>query len=308
MSQEKATPTVQIDNSHLRVTEWRFAPGAATGYHRHEHDYVVVPARDGELKLIGPTGEVSLRQAAIGQILFPQRRRRARRHQQWSGRDGVHRDRAQGHRDRQDPMSGPQGLRSALDYLMLLGAAVIYGAVFTVNKIAATGGVPPLAYAFWQSFGAGLLLWIVLTLRGERLSLSRQALDQLHRHRRAGHRHSDFTPDLHCAQAACRGDDAGPGAVAAIHVRHGRGGAARALPLARAARPVVRLCRRGADRRSGRERGGADRLAVVPAGAARAGDVRGIEHRRRAVAAARVLVGGDRRRRAVRLGASAASR
>ena len=38
MSQEKATPTVQIDNDHLRVTEWRFAPGAATGYHRHEHD------------------------------------------------------------------------------------------------------------------------------------------------------------------------------------------------------------------------------------------------------------------------------
>ena len=58
MSHEKATPTVQIDNNHLRVTEWRFAPGAATGYHRHEHDYVVVPARDGELKLIGPTGEV----------------------------------------------------------------------------------------------------------------------------------------------------------------------------------------------------------------------------------------------------------
>jgi hypothetical protein len=60
MSKETmATPTVQIDNNHLRVTEWRFAPGAATGYHRHEHDYVVVPTRDGELKLIGPQGEVS---------------------------------------------------------------------------------------------------------------------------------------------------------------------------------------------------------------------------------------------------------
>ena len=54
MSKEMATPTVQIDNNHLRVTEWRFAPGAATGYHRHEHDYVVVPTRDGELKLVGP--------------------------------------------------------------------------------------------------------------------------------------------------------------------------------------------------------------------------------------------------------------
>ena len=73
-------------------------------------------------------------------------------------------------------MSGPQASRSPFDYAMLLGAAVIYGAVFSVNKIAATGGAPPLAYAFWQSFGAGLVLWIVLTLRGERLSVSRPAL------------------------------------------------------------------------------------------------------------------------------------
>ena len=73
-------------------------------------------------------------------------------------------------------MSAPQQSRSALDYVMLIAAAVIYGAVFSVNKIAANGGAPPLAYAFWQSFGAGLLLWIVLTLRGERLSLSREAL------------------------------------------------------------------------------------------------------------------------------------
>jgi len=70
MSQEKATPTVQIDNNHLRVTEWRFAPGAATGYPRHEHDYVVVPARDGELKLIGPTGEVSFAKLQLGKSYF----------------------------------------------------------------------------------------------------------------------------------------------------------------------------------------------------------------------------------------------
>ena len=70
MRQEKATPTVQIDNNHLRVTEWRFAPGAATGYHRHEHDYVVVPARDGELKLIGPTGEVSFAKLQLGKSYF----------------------------------------------------------------------------------------------------------------------------------------------------------------------------------------------------------------------------------------------
>jgi beta-alanine degradation protein BauB len=70
MSNEMATPTVQIENNHLRVTEWRFAPGAATGYHRHEHDYVVVPARDGELKLIGPQGEISFAQLHVGKSYF----------------------------------------------------------------------------------------------------------------------------------------------------------------------------------------------------------------------------------------------
>ena len=27
----EAVPTVQVDNDHVRVTEWRFARGAATG-------------------------------------------------------------------------------------------------------------------------------------------------------------------------------------------------------------------------------------------------------------------------------------
>ena len=70
MNKLTAVPTVQIDNTHLRVTEWRFAPGAATGFHRHEHDYVVVPARDGELKLIGPKGEVSTAQLSLGKSYF----------------------------------------------------------------------------------------------------------------------------------------------------------------------------------------------------------------------------------------------
>ena len=48
-----ATPTVFVDNERVRVTEWRFAPGAATGWHRHEYDYVVVPMLDGKLRLEG---------------------------------------------------------------------------------------------------------------------------------------------------------------------------------------------------------------------------------------------------------------
>ena len=47
----QATPTVLIDNERTRVTEWRFAPGAATGWHRHEFDYVIVPMLDGKLEL-----------------------------------------------------------------------------------------------------------------------------------------------------------------------------------------------------------------------------------------------------------------
>jgi len=47
-----AVPTQFIDNERTRVTEWRFAPGAATGFHRHGYDYVVVPMLDGRLKIV----------------------------------------------------------------------------------------------------------------------------------------------------------------------------------------------------------------------------------------------------------------
>ncbi len=46
-----AVPTVKIDTGRARVTEWRFAPGARTGWHRHAHDYIVVPLLDGILRL-----------------------------------------------------------------------------------------------------------------------------------------------------------------------------------------------------------------------------------------------------------------
>ena len=46
-----AVPTVQLDTDRVKVTEWRFAPGAATGWHRHDYDYVVVPMTTGKLLL-----------------------------------------------------------------------------------------------------------------------------------------------------------------------------------------------------------------------------------------------------------------
>ena len=52
-----ATPTQLIDNERVRVTEWRFKPGEATGWHRHAFDYVVVPVTTGQLHLKEPNGE-----------------------------------------------------------------------------------------------------------------------------------------------------------------------------------------------------------------------------------------------------------
>ena len=55
----RAVPTVQIDDATVRVTEWRFAPGAATGWHRHEYPYVVVPMTTGRLTVTGADGPVT---------------------------------------------------------------------------------------------------------------------------------------------------------------------------------------------------------------------------------------------------------
>jgi beta-alanine degradation protein BauB len=52
-----AVPTLKIDNARVRVTEWRFAPGAATGHHRHDLPYVVVPLTTGVLAMKGPGGQ-----------------------------------------------------------------------------------------------------------------------------------------------------------------------------------------------------------------------------------------------------------
>jgi len=57
---------------------------------------------------------------------------------------------------------------------MLIAAAVIFGALFSVNKWAAIAGVTLLAYTFWQSLGAGALLWMILTSAGGRMGVSRQ--------------------------------------------------------------------------------------------------------------------------------------
>jgi quercetin dioxygenase-like cupin family protein len=54
---EAANPVVHIDDDRFRVTEWQFAPGAETGWHRHGHDYVIVPLCNGQLVLDLPNDQ-----------------------------------------------------------------------------------------------------------------------------------------------------------------------------------------------------------------------------------------------------------
>jgi quercetin dioxygenase-like cupin family protein len=54
---EPAIPTVQVDDERVRVTEWRIPKGAATGWHRHEMPYVVIPIQGGRLRIAGPDGD-----------------------------------------------------------------------------------------------------------------------------------------------------------------------------------------------------------------------------------------------------------
>lgn len=64
MTRAKAEPEVLLDNEQVIVTRWSFADGAETGWHRHGHDYVVVPLADGTLVLEEP-GDV-VRAAPLG--------------------------------------------------------------------------------------------------------------------------------------------------------------------------------------------------------------------------------------------------
>ena len=46
MQRPVAEPTKHVENDRTRVIEWRFAVDAHTGWHKHEHDYVIVPMDD----------------------------------------------------------------------------------------------------------------------------------------------------------------------------------------------------------------------------------------------------------------------
>ncbi|MFI4986803.1 MAG: cupin domain-containing protein [Alphaproteobacteria bacterium] len=53
----QAESILRVETDDVRVIEWRFAPGAETGQHRHGYDYVVVPLTAGTLRAVAAAGE-----------------------------------------------------------------------------------------------------------------------------------------------------------------------------------------------------------------------------------------------------------
>ena len=56
MSAPIAPSTTQVDNDFTRITRYDFAVGEATGWHRHEFAYAIVPLTDGNLRIVAAEG------------------------------------------------------------------------------------------------------------------------------------------------------------------------------------------------------------------------------------------------------------
>jgi beta-alanine degradation protein BauB len=65
-----AQSEIQVDTTEVRVTEWRLAPGSATGHHIHQMDYVIVPVTSGEMTIVAPNGERSKAKINSGKSYF----------------------------------------------------------------------------------------------------------------------------------------------------------------------------------------------------------------------------------------------
>ena len=68
MSNQRAQARSKLlqETGRVIITEWRPAPAAETGWHRHAHDYVVVCLTAGKLLAETATGNVET-QLAFGQ-------------------------------------------------------------------------------------------------------------------------------------------------------------------------------------------------------------------------------------------------
>lgn len=54
---EQAVATILVEDARVRVTRFDFAPGAATGWHRHGMDYVITAITDCHMRITGPDGQ-----------------------------------------------------------------------------------------------------------------------------------------------------------------------------------------------------------------------------------------------------------
>jgi beta-alanine degradation protein BauB len=59
--------TTNFDTDKVRVTTWTFEDGDATGHHRHEFDYVIVPITGGSFEVVDSDGATQdmIQQAAV---------------------------------------------------------------------------------------------------------------------------------------------------------------------------------------------------------------------------------------------------
>ena len=49
---------VLFEDSKTKITSWRFDPGAETGWHHHNYDYVTIQKSEGRLKIENENGEI----------------------------------------------------------------------------------------------------------------------------------------------------------------------------------------------------------------------------------------------------------
>lgn len=66
-SHAPASSTTTEQDPRYRVTRWEFEPGTATGMHRHEFDYVVIPITGGPFSVLGEDGSETRMEQVPGQ-------------------------------------------------------------------------------------------------------------------------------------------------------------------------------------------------------------------------------------------------
>ncbi len=59
-----AKATTIVDNDRVIVTRYDFSPGANAGWHRHGHDYVIVPLLDGKVRVETAEGSTEVEMKA----------------------------------------------------------------------------------------------------------------------------------------------------------------------------------------------------------------------------------------------------